>query len=214
MVLIVHLTVGHDRSSVIVGVGAVDVRIPSVTSICDRLDGRALAFPRLVAEPPDPQAVELHCCHLGDHSYEPLLDDLETDQWLAELLSGSAVAERRVIRADRVPESGKCGCQPSRGKDSAGVLEAVRAGKTRIGGDAHAGQLDLGLPDRAYAALALDHARVVSRGARLDEKGLDLAVPRVAGPHDDHVGDRAIPDPPLGAVDHIVPTVAAGGRLE
>ena len=101
-----------------------------------------------------------------------------------------------------------------RGQHPAGVLEGVRARQPVLHRDAHAVERDVGLPDRAHRALALDRRRLVAGRALLDEEALDLAVGLVAGPHDDDVGDRAVADPALGAVDDVLVAVAARARLQ
>ena len=52
----------------------------------------------------DLHAVELHAGHLGEHLHEPVLDDLERAQRLAELLALLAVGQRGVVGGDGVAE--------------------------------------------------------------------------------------------------------------
>jgi hypothetical protein len=97
---------------------------------------------------------------------------------------------------------------------AAGVLEAARPGQARGVGDADAVEADVGLPDRARAALAGHRGRLEAGGRRLDEEALDLAVLVRARPHDDDVGDRAVADPALCAVEDPAVAVAPRGGLE
>src|SRR5262249_29091723 len=168
-----------------------------------------------LAEPGDPEADELHSGHLGQHPYEPLLHDLEADQRLAELAPLPAVREGRIVGAHGVPERRERDGHPGRGEDLGGyLLKGVRARQTVPGWNAHAVQLDVGLPDRANAALALDHPRLEPGTAALDQKALDLAILHVPGPYHHDIGDAAVADPPLGAVDHVLIPLAARRRLE
>src|SRR6185503_484030 len=158
--------------------------------------------------------VELHAGDLGEHLDEALLDDLEGAERLAELRALLAIGERRVVRRDRVAERAP-GARRARGDEHAArVLELVRPRKARGLRDAHAVEADVGLPDRARGALAGDRRRVVARRVGLDEEALDLAVLVGARPDDDDVGDRAVADPALGAVEDPAVAVATGARLE
>src|SRR5437588_533441 len=82
------------------------------------------------------------------------------------------------------------------------------------GRDAQVAQADVRLPDRAERALAADHGGLVPGRRRLHEEALDLPVLGVARPEDDDVGDGAVADPALGAVDHVLVPAPLGAGLQ
>ena len=78
----------------------------------------------------------------------------------------------------------------------------------------HAFEANLGLPDRPRRALALHRDGLEAGRVLLHEETLDLAVLVGARPHDDDIGDRAVADPPLRAVEHPCVAVAARAGLQ
>ncbi len=112
--------------------------------------------------------------------------------------------------AERAPGARR----PRRDEYAAGVLESAGAGQARCLGHTDALEADIGLPDRAGGTLADHRHRLEPRHVLLDEEALDLAVLVRPGPHDDDVGDRAVADPALGAVEHPVVAVPARAGLE
>ena len=136
------------------------------------------------------------------------------DERLAELGALSAVRQRDLVPRGRMPE-----CAPGHGVPGAGqhpgrVAEAVRPGEPVGLRDLHAGERDLRLPDRPERALAVDPPRVVAGSAALDEEALDLAVGHVAGPDHHDIGDGAVADPLLLAVEHPAVALAPRRRLQ
>src|SRR5262249_60834223 len=97
---------------------------------------------------------------------------------------------------------------------SGSIFEGVRARQVIPGWNASAIQLDVGLPDRANAALALNDPRLEPGSAALDEEALDLAILRVPSPYHDDIGDAPVADPPLSAIDYVLIPLAARRRLE
>ena len=93
-------------------------------------------------------------------------------------------------------------------------LKLFACGQPVLGGDAHPVEAHVGLPDRSRGALAVDHARLIARGVRRDQEALHVAVVVRARPDDHDVRDRGVPDPALGAVDHVVVAVAACPGVE
>src|SRR4051812_29375088 len=71
-----------------------------------RQAGDRVRQPAGLLEARDLHAVELHAGHLGEHLHEPVLDDLEADERLAELLAPLAVGKRDVVGRDGVAERG------------------------------------------------------------------------------------------------------------
>jgi hypothetical protein len=119
-----------------------------------------------------------------------------------------------VVGGDRVPERAP-GARGARGdQDAAGVLERVGSREPARLRDAHVLKRDLGLPDRTRGALASDRLGVVARVVAVDEEAFDLPVGLVARPDHGDVGDRAVADPALGAIDDPPVTVAPGGGLQ
>ena len=99
---------------------------------------------------------------------------------------------------------------PGGSQDPAGVLERPRPRQPVGGRHPHIVQRDVGLPHRAQRHLPLNHPRLEPGCSLLHHEGADLAVFRVAGPHDDKVGHGAQADPPLPAVQHPSVPVGAG----
>ena len=93
-------------------------------------------------------------------------------------------------------------------------LNVFAPGSLFSDGHPHVIQRDLGLPDRPQRDLVLDLLGVVARRAFLHEESLDPAVLDVAGPHHDDIGDGAVADPLLRAVDHVGIAVAARRGLQ
>ena len=92
-------------------------------------------------------------------------------------------------------------------------LKLLAPGSFALTRNPHVVQLDVGLPDRAQRSLPGDDGRVVAGRALLDEVAADLAVLAARPEHDD-VGDRAVADPALGAVEDVLVAIAHGRGLQ
>lgn len=115
---------------------------------------------------------------------------------------------------ERLPRDGASGPV----QDRRDVTERRRFGEQVLSGDAHIRDLNVGLLDCALRNLPLDRFRPislrVSLGALFEHKSLDFCIVGVSSPDDDEVGDVAEADPPLGAVEHVVITVASSRRFQ
>jgi hypothetical protein len=96
----------------------------------------------------------------------------------------------------------------------AGTLERVRLRQPGAVGDTRAVELDLRLPDRARRALSRHRLGLERRRVCLDEEALTCPILVRACPDDDDVGDGAVADPALCAVEHPTAGLPASGRLE
>src|SRR6478735_8720358 len=76
----------------------------------------------LLLQPGQLQAVQLHGAHLGEHPDQPLLDDLEPDQRLAELGALPGVGQGDVVSGGGVPERAPGDGVAGAGQHGAGVL--------------------------------------------------------------------------------------------
>jgi len=88
------------------------------------------------------------------------------------------------------------------------VAEAVAALQAVLLGHAHVHQLDVGLPDRSQRGLSLHHGGVVAGRALLHHEAAHVAV-LASCPDQHHVGERAIADPALPPVQHVLVAVLA-----
>ena len=113
-----------------------------------RQAGDRVGHPAVVLEAGELHAVELHAGHLGEHLDEPVLDDLEAGQRLAEL---RRAAWRRSARCRRRRRRGRA--RPRR--TSSRVATSTRPASLNVCapgshlGHADAVERDVGLPDRA-----------------------------------------------------------------
>src|SRR5215831_13639059 len=158
------------------------------------------------------QAQELRLGDLGDHPDELLLDELERGDRLAELDPLLRVLERPVVAAHRGPD----------GAPRDAVTRLVQAAQ-RAAQPLHVRKLvrernlavlerELGGDRGAHRELAVDVERREPRRAPLDQIAVDLAVVLLR-PHHRDVGDRAVGDTELGAVEHVAVALALGARL-
>src|SRR5690349_13200217 len=131
-----------------------------------------------------------------------------------ELAATAGVGERGVESGDGVAERHPCAGDAGGGEHPGGVGEGVRLGQPVVVGDPDALERDLGLPDRPQRGFALDATGLVAGCPLLDEEPLHPAVGGVAGPHDDDVGDGALADPLLVAVEDPGVAVATSGGLQ
>ena len=95
----------------------------------------------------DLQAVQLHRGQVRQHRYQPLLDDLEADQRLAELAPLLRVPQGSFVGGGGVAERPPGAGAPGGGQDPGGVLKRARPGQPVR--HPYILQGDLGLPDRA-----------------------------------------------------------------
>ena len=113
---------------------------------------------------------------LGEHLHEPVLDDLERHQRLAELDALLAVGQSARRRPPRRGRARPTRTSSGSSRAASRVLERVRPGQPGALGDAHVVERDVGLPDRARGALPRRSSRPRSPACRLDQEALDLTV--------------------------------------
>src|SRR6188472_983984 len=73
-------------------------------------------------------AEELHAGHFGGHLDEPVLDDLEAAERLAELVALLAVGQGGLVGRDGVTEGSPRARRSGAGENAAGILERRGAG--------------------------------------------------------------------------------------
>ena len=145
---------------------------------------------------------------LGQHLGELVLDELERRDRLAELDARQRVVARRLEaahrRAERAPGDAEARLREAieRRLQALGLRQDVRLR------DPHVLQDELGRDRRAQRPLAVLQRRGEARRALLDQEPADDAVE--LRPDDGDVGDAAVRDPHLRAVEHVVIALVLG----
>ena len=163
-----------------------------------------------VLEPAELQGQQLALGDLGEHPDQLLLHQLVA----GDRLAGELDALLGVLEGGLVAVHGRAEAAPGDAvarlvEAHQGVLDADRLGQQVGGRDAAVLEAELGGDRGAQRELAVLIAGGEARRALLDEEAADAVV----GLRPDHgdVGDRAVGDPLLGAVEDPAVAVAAGG---
>ena len=90
--------------------------------------GHGGSQPACLGQPADLQAVQLHRGEIRQHRHQPLLDDLEASQRLAELAPLLRVPQGGVVGGGGIAQRPPGAGAPGGGQDPGRVLERARPG--------------------------------------------------------------------------------------
>src|SRR5271163_334471 len=156
-----------------------------------------------------PQAYHLRLGDFRHHVDQLALHHLIAGQHALELLARFRVVERRVVTAPRASDSPPCDAIARLGEAAKRRPKSPRLGQLIARRNAYVLQDKLRCERCAHREFPMDIAGAESGRALLDQESGDALVD--ARPHDRHVGDGAVSDPALGAVED--PFVAIAARL-
>src|SRR5215467_4700278 len=158
------------------------------------------------------QAQELRLGDLGDHPDELLLHELERRDRLAELDALLRVLERPIVAAHRGADGAPRDAVARLVETAQRAAQALHVRKLVRERNLAVLEGELGGDRGAHRELAVDVERRESRRAPLDQVAVDLAVVLLR-PHHRDVGDRAVGDPELRAVEDVAVALALRPRL-
>ncbi|EGJ74113.1 putative pimeloyl-CoA dehydrogenase, small subunit [Streptomyces sp. Tu6071] len=151
---------------------------------------------------------------VGEHAGEVVLHELEGADGTAELLALHGVRARRLVGAERAARRRPGHGRARHAQDAVGVGEGLRVLEPVGLGDADPVEREVGVLHAAQRDLVRDDVGAQARRAVLHDEALDLVVGHVPRPHDEEIGEGAVADPLLLAVEHPRVALAARGRGE